>query len=353
MIATGVITADKITVTELSALSANMGTITAGVLAVGTEFAGTLNAASGTFGTITAGDLTGVTITGSTIETATSGQRIRIVSSASSSPSQPANSLFLIDSNGNDIFDFGSNAGIICSIHAFSDQYGLVVQGVSTNALTSTLASFSVLSSSASGIAVSIEQDGSGSALVVSAVNDSDVNYVVSITNANYIRNMVKIDSGYSGSTATTMLLINRSGAAAGTALNISDAGIGDSLDITHTGSSGSSLSIAHSGSGSSQAVKIQNSGGGRTLEIDSTSSGNTNNVIYISGAYSLASVVNIQNALISSHFQLIMTLGYSNVYSSDGSNANGNLSANSGDICLNSAGHIAYCTGGTAWTQI
>lgn len=87
----GQITHEQINTPSLAALSANLGTVTAGILTANVSYLGAvsagqitasqLSAISANLGTITAGSVTGVTFTGGTFRTAVSGQRIEILGS--------------------------------------------------------------------------------------------------------------------------------------------------------------------------------------------------------------------------------------------------------------------------------
>lgn len=88
---TGQITHEQIVTPSLAALSANLGTVTAGILTADVSYLGAvsagqisatqLSAISANLGTITAGAVTGITFTGGILRTAASGRRIEILGS--------------------------------------------------------------------------------------------------------------------------------------------------------------------------------------------------------------------------------------------------------------------------------
>ncbi len=130
------------------------------------------------------GDISGSTITGGTFQTAASGQRIRITAEAMSSPTQPANSLALINSSGSAVLDFGSNSTVIMRIlPTDDDMFALLVQNNSALVYTSNLVTFSVLNALSSGVAVSIGQVGTGTALSVNT-SSTGIAALISSTSA-------------------------------------------------------------------------------------------------------------------------------------------------------------------------
>lgn len=132
----GAVGAVAISVTSLSAISANLGTVTAGTLTAGTSYLGvvsagqisttSLSAISANLGTITAGTINGITIIGSTVETATSGARMTMspgvfltgynsagVATINASPDLLSDngSFYVTDSAGVEIGGLGASGG--------------------------------------------------------------------------------------------------------------------------------------------------------------------------------------------------------------------------------------------------
>lgn len=113
--------------------------------------------------------------------------------------------------------------------------------------------------------------------------------------------------------------------------------------------------------------------GGGMTL-VDTTTPPQASSSIIVAGSLALSNAnaltnqssavaiggtdtpISVSVTTVSSHFQKILTGGPSSstIWGSDTTTPNGNLSGNSGDICLNgTGGHLFYCTGTINWTQI
>jgi len=161
------IDANSIIVTNLAAIKADLGTITAGNITLDSSgflrTSGKDNYADTTAGIflgydtdahkLNIGDAThymkwsgsslsvlGGTITGGIFQTAATGQRVRIISDAGSTPTQAANSIGFIDASNNLIVGIGTGAGSAMSVASVTDQIGLLV---STTAAT-TYSSFGV-----------------------------------------------------------------------------------------------------------------------------------------------------------------------------------------------------------------
>ncbi len=333
-IAAGIITADKITVTELSALSANMGTITAGTLAAGTVFAGTLSAASGTFGTITAGDISGVTISGSiitggTVQTATTGQKIRMVASTATLPNQNPNSLMLVNSDGNSILSFGSTTNQIMVITPINnDQSALLIQNDPTLVSTQVMLSVNVQGGTSSAISALFENAGTGNTISASSSGSGDViNAIATGTGqvAEFIQN--------GGNTVAVTITQNK--AATGLVINQNDT------------SQTIGISITTQGTGSALYATNVNSGNGQGIAQLYNQVGGTNPVLYLN-----------QAAVTQTHFYMLIffkTPSYSpTLWVSDGTTPNGNLTGSLGDLCLGGPlGSTWQCSGGTTWVQL
>ena len=135
-------------------------------------FGGTLVAASGTFGTVTAGILSGVeisgsTITGGTIQTASTGQRVEIASSN--------NTLIFYDSSNRPVAQLGGGdyIGTALRVDLYSDiTTGVLVSSSQANAIGFTYANsgnyrsvganIQLTGATNTGTGVNINHDGSG-----------------------------------------------------------------------------------------------------------------------------------------------------------------------------------------------
>ena len=129
-ISDGVIVASKITVNELSAISANLGTITAG------------------------------TITGVILQTGTSGKRIVLDGTQ--------DTFTVYDAGGTDVLDiYGVGSNVIMRILPNSNNSALFVQNNSASILNSNLVEITMQNASSTGDALLITHYGQGTALVV------------------------------------------------------------------------------------------------------------------------------------------------------------------------------------------
>ena len=304
MIADGVIVASKITVSDLSAISANLGTITAG------------------------------TITGVVIQTASNYPRISL--------NQVSDSMTVYDGSGNSVVQ-------IAGINATGGLIYISPNSTSAQALSIAMPS----GSSSSGIsiinpgiapAIFIDVEGSGSAIGISATTSDITNPMVSIGDGGFQKNLFQIESSYSGSLSNIMLDLQKLSAGAGTVLNINNNGIGTSLYISQNNSSNGD-----------DVIYITSAHGGRVMEIDQINSSNSNTVLYVTTQNAAVAPIFASGGYVATHFSRCLQVpGGAVIWGSDGTNPSGTLSANAGDICLNTGGgHMAYCTGGTSWTQL
>lgn len=288
-------------------------------------------------------------ITAGKVQTATSGQRIRLVSASDTSPTQAANSLALINANGDDILDFGSSSSVIMRIQPTHDiTVGLTVANASALAVNVNLMEITMSNASSAGSALSISQSGTGAAISITAQNDSATNALLSIGDGGVLRNLVSIASTYSGASANTLLHINKSVSGVGEVLIIDNAGTGASIVINHN-NTGNLF----------PAFSIINAGSTWAVNIDTTNSANANAPLNVITASSTAAPIRTLAAATATHYQKLIGTGGApgpgiTIWASDGNNPNGFLTGVAGDICLNgNSGHPFYCTGTTNWTQI
>jgi hypothetical protein len=291
-----------------------------------------LVAASGTFGTVTAGILSGVeisgsTITGGTIQTATSGKRIRIVSEAATTPNQSANSIALIDSDNNAIINIGTESSLLMSITPKDDDVGLVVEAKDTLAYTRTLFSSSIFDSDSTGIAASFENNGTGDVVNIQAASTGIGLYVTTAGTTYSSTDVVRIDSAKNG----------------------------DSLKINKLTNYGRGLYINTTGTTNVyQPLYITNSGYGGSQITQSNDSFSTNSALLIEQYNGIKPPLHLTNIAVSTHFRRMIWLGSLTIWTSDGTTPNGNLSGFIGDICFGADGGKAYyCTGTTNWTAL
>jgi hypothetical protein len=291
-----------------------------------------LVAASGTFGTVTAGILSGVeisgsTITGGTIQTATSGKRIRMLSEAGTTPSQQANSFALIDSDNNAIINIGTESSVLMSIRPEDDDVGLLVQAKDTLTYTRSLFSSSILDSDSTGIAASFENLGSGNVVSVGAGGTGIGLLVTTAGDTTSSTDVVRIDANKKGDA----LKINKN----------TNYGRGININMTGTSNNYQPLYITNSGYGSSQITQ-------------SNDSSSTNSALLIEQYNGIKPPLYLTNTTVSTHFKRMIWLGSLTIWTSDGTTPNGNLSGSIGDICFGAdSGKAYYCTGTTNWTAL
>jgi hypothetical protein len=312
-IADGVIIAQKITVNELSALSANLGNITAG-------------------------NITGIVITGGTIQTSTVSLSQNIIISGAN------NDLILYDASGNQLFNLGSQSSEVVTIFPKDGNAALWIHA--PDATYNPLVEVDMNNTSSTGDAVYISQLGTGKSLNVSASQDS-TNPVILVSTSN-ARNLLLLDQSSTVSTISVVKIINSS---LGSAFEIDDnfgsSNGNPSLTITRYAEGGGNVIYLYNTAAGSTgaALFINQSGGGPAADFERDSTG--------TGAATLRLG---QAALVGGHFKQFIDFEVADggvmMYMSDGTTPNGNLSGNVGDICLNGpAGQPFYCTGGVAWT--
>ena len=164
--------------------SSGVATITLNGTTGSAVFAGILSAAAGTLGVITAGDISGITLTSSTItggiiRTSASGERIEL--------SATGDDLVLYDSSGNTLLRLNNTAlSTIQSIIPYSaTQKALIVQNVGGLTYTSSnLIEFSILEALSTGKVLTVQNDGTGTALTVAQTHTSTTNPAMIITSA-------------------------------------------------------------------------------------------------------------------------------------------------------------------------
>jgi len=295
-------------------------------------FGGTLVAASGTFGTVTAGILSGVeisgsTITGGTIQTATSGQRIRILSDSGESPSQQANSLSLIDDNGNSILNFGTETGIIMAIRPRTDNNsGLIIQTDTDVSYSGNLFVSDIQYEYSTGIAGYFENIGSGECVKIQTDGTGVGLLVTTAGEKTSSTDVVRIDANKKG----------------------------DALKINKSTNSGRGLFINMTGANNNyQPMYIYNQGLSGS-QITQTNS-NADSALLIEQSHAGVPPLSLQQyTATNTHFKAILTLVSTKIWVSDGTSPSGSLSGSIGDICLNAdSGKVYYCTGTTNWTAL
>jgi len=279
-------------------------------------------------GSMTAGNITGVTITGGTIQTATSGKRIRILSDSGESPAQWANSLSLIDSSNNSILNFGTEESLIMAIRPqATDDIGLLIQSSSNNSYSQRLFDSSILSEDATGIAGSFQNLGSGSAVEIETGGTGIGLLVTTVGDTTSSTDVVRIDANKKGDA----LKINK----------FTNYGRGININMTGTSNNYQPLYITNSGYGGSQITQ-------------SNDSSSTHSALLIEQYNGIKPPLYLTNIAVSTHFRRMIWLGSLTIWTSDGTTPNGNLSGSIGDICFGADGGKAYyCTGTTNWTAL
>lgn len=266
------------------------------------------------------------TITGGTIQTATSGKRVRIVSEAASDPTQAANSLALISGDDSTVINLGTESSVLMSVRPDEDVIGLIVQASDGLDYTKTLFSASVLDSDSTGGSGVFENSGTGTALSVQP-NSTGIGLHIQTSGATVSStDVVRIDSNKNGDS----LKINKS----------TNAGRGVYISMTGTSNNYQPLYITNAGTGGS-LISQTNSAGNNALEIQQSRAG-------------YAPLLLTQNTVTSTNFKAVLQLGTIKIWTSNGTSPNGSLSSFAGDICFGGdSGKAYYCTGTTNWTAL
>lgn len=110
-------------------------------------------------------EITGGLITSGIIQSAASGQRIRLLSASGTTPTQSANSIGLIDDSNNLVWDVGSTAGRYMNLTAYASQPALNIQSGSNVTFSDTLIAFDIQKTDSTGTTLSLGNAGSGYAL--------------------------------------------------------------------------------------------------------------------------------------------------------------------------------------------
>lgn len=267
---------------------------------------------------------TGGTITGGTIQTATSGKRIVILGSN--------NSLTLFNSSGSDILDFGSQSSVIMRIlPTDTDTSGLVLQNASGLVLTNNLFSADVQNASSTANAISGSNVGTGAAGTF--VHTGNGKTVV-ITKSSVVGTALEINQNVNG----RGLLLNNAGTNHGIEIVQSGDGVAFYSNTTHTTTTNSVNTLI-------------NAGLGRTLEIQQNNVSNANNALYIVSAGSSASIFISTGVATSTNFFKTADWNGKVIYVGNGVTPNGNLSGSQGDVCIGAdSGKAYYCSGSTTW---
>ena len=278
------------------------------------------------------GSIAGTTITGGTIQTATSGQRIRIIASAGTTPTQGANSFGLIDTNNNLLISFGSDTGagdylakIVVPASPTGANTGLYVSNAS-NTSTRT-AYFGRNNTDATGQNVLMEQAGTGTNLKVDCVNDASSGTGIHLDYA-AIGTALKID------------VTNAD--AYGPVAWITNYGLGYGLYLVHSPPTGTLANAAYIASSDDSA--------NNALRVYCSHPGNTAAPLHLQTGGTLAT-----------NFKKLIRGNSHTIWESDGTTPNGNLDivqgVMAGDICIGAdSGKTYYCTNAAepgAWTAM
>lgn len=276
------------------------------------------------------GSITGSTITGGTIQTATSGQRIRIVSASATSPTQDANTLGFVNSFGDLVVSIGAQSGFVASSLLFiqpktdiTSAYFYDVAGV---ALTNDLVSIFMAEPTSSGAALSITNEGTGSSLYITKSNTG-----------------IGLELINTGATASNDDLARITSYKAGTALKV----IKSNLD-------GYSLFIdQQNASNIYQPLYVVNAGSSVGAYIDQNNASDGGVGLLITQARAARAAASFtQEAVTTTNFKRTLDLNGITIYTSNGTTPNGNLGGNAGDLCFGAdSGKSYYCTSGTSWT--
>ena len=239
------------------------------------------------------GTITGSAITGGTIQTAASGRRVRMVAATGSSPTQSANSIGLIDSDGNLIWSAGSEEHIIQKIlPKTATDRGLVVQTLNNLDYTAgALVQLEVQTAgSSTGGVLYLTGYGSGITQEIMGVGGT----ALKITKHTDGRAETAVEIGQYK--AACLLDLNKVDTGIGTVIDLANAGTGKSIyayqgkttnantcvDIWNKGTGRALNVLRDSATSNNPSVNFVNSGGGRTIEINQSAAGNSNSVIYI-----------------------------------------------------------------------
>ncbi|MFA5395915.1 MAG: hypothetical protein WC346_07910 [Methanogenium sp.] len=129
---------------------------------------------------IFSGTITGSTVTGGTIRTAASGERIRITSAVASSPTQPANSMAFIDSSENIIVGIGTEV-FATSIIGIETQGNISALKIDQAASSTLVAASITTHTSSMGGGLSITENGSGVPLEINQLDTSNTHPVLAL----------------------------------------------------------------------------------------------------------------------------------------------------------------------------
>jgi hypothetical protein len=275
------------------------------------------------------GTVSGSTITGGTIQTATSGQRIRIISASGTTPTQTANSFGLIDTNNNLLASIGSDSDYIVKVSVPSSptgaSYGMYVSN--SEGTTTRTAYFGRTSTGATGQNVLMESSSTGTNLKIDCINTSSTGIGCHI-DYDALGNAFEIDV-----TTTT---------ATGYAEYINNAGQGYSLYVAHHPPTSTGAYLAYLVNQADIAIE--------TVRVNAANSGNTAAPLYLQTGGALAT-----------NFKKLIRGNTHTIWESDGTTPNGNLDTVqgvvAGDICIGAdSGQTYYCTNAAepgAWTAM
>jgi hypothetical protein len=138
------------------------------------------------------GALSASTITGGTIQTAISGERIRIVSVNATTPAQPANSMVFINSSGDIEVFFGSSTGGSNSLLALTTYTNLLCLNIDQGAASNLNAMSINTHTSSTGGSLSITENGSGIPLYISLSDSSNTNPVLILSQTSVVETNFK-----------------------------------------------------------------------------------------------------------------------------------------------------------------
>lgn len=306
-----------------------------------------------------AGSITASTITGGTIQTATSGQRIRIVSASAVTPTQGANSLMLINASGNGILSFGSDLGSSQAILNISptdtNQIALSVVNVVQETVQSMVVINVVEIGSSTSNALEVDNDGSGHAIFANATRTGKG---IVLTKSGTAANAFEMTQ----STNSIGISLTKSGTGAGEALNIQNAGTGSAILINQSANSASSVALqVTQNSTTNSGMTVTCTGSGTAVPAATiTQNGPTGSALTLAQLTSVNTFATLgmnQSSHTSTHFDKMITMGgvgSNSLWLSDGTTPNGNLTGVQGDFLIGGpSGHPFWCGGGTTWTQI
>lgn len=207
------------------------------------------------------------TITGGTIQTATSGQRIRMVSASAATPTQAANSLMLINSSNAELLSFGSQSSVIMRIlPTGTSQAALILQNDSNLQLTDNLFQADVQKANSSAVSATFSNAGTGNTVNITGTGTGKPLTVSKTTGT------AAIALHLTQSTDEVGITLDKTGA--GAAIDLNNAGTGYAIDVNVSNSSNAN-----------GALILANAGTGRSVEINQTNTSNTAALLFLANS--------------------------------------------------------------------